>query len=83
MMALPVLIKTTYIKVQEETDLRVLAEETRDKLEREIQEVCIYHLFYWSVCIDVYIFFYFFNIRIIRPFHTFDTFTSVGRKRKM
>lgn len=45
-MALPVLIKSTYIKVQEETDLRVLAEETRDKLEREIQDVCIYHIFY-------------------------------------
>lgn len=67
MIALPVLIKSTYIKVQEETDLRVLAEETRDKLEREIQEVCIYHLFYWSVCIDVYIFFLFFQYKNNTP----------------
>lgn len=58
-MALPVLIKTTYIKVQEETDLRVLAEETRDKLESEIQDVRIYHIFYMSVCVDVYNFFIF------------------------
>lgn len=39
MLALPILLKATHIKLQEDTDMRVLAEDTRDKLEREIQEV--------------------------------------------
>lgn len=39
MMALPKIIRTTHIKLQEETDMRVLAEGTRDKLEYEIREV--------------------------------------------
>lgn len=39
MLALPVLLKATHIKLQEDTDMRVLAEEARDKLERQIIEV--------------------------------------------
>jgi len=41
MMALPVLVKATHIKIQKEIDLKVLAEETRDKMERKIREVKI------------------------------------------
>lgn len=38
-MALPVVLKAMHLKLQEEIDEKVLAEETRDKLEREIIEV--------------------------------------------
>lgn len=42
MLALPKVLKETHIKLQEETDLRVLAEETMHKLERDIKQVkCI------------------------------------------
>ncbi|XP_026821279.1 uncharacterized protein LOC113559736 [Rhopalosiphum maidis] len=39
MLALPKVLKETHIKLQEETDLRVLAEETLNKLERDIKQV--------------------------------------------
>jgi len=39
MLALPKVLKETHIKLQEETDLRVLAEETMHKLERDIKQV--------------------------------------------
>jgi len=39
MLALPKVLKETHIKLQEETDLRVLAEETMNKLERDIKQV--------------------------------------------
>ncbi|VVC44014.1 Hypothetical protein CINCED_3A005151 [Cinara cedri] len=39
MVALPIVLKATHIKLQQETDLRVLAEENRDQLEREIKQV--------------------------------------------
>lgn len=38
-MALPIILKATHIKLQQETDMRVLAEETRDKLQQDIKEV--------------------------------------------
>lgn len=39
LLALPKVLKETHIKLQEETDLRVLAEESMNKLEREIRQV--------------------------------------------
>lgn len=45
MMALPKILKATHVKLQEETDMRVLAEETRDKLENEIKEVGTLYFF--------------------------------------
>lgn len=39
MLALPKVLKETHIKLQEETDLRVLAEETMHTLERDIKQV--------------------------------------------
>jgi len=39
LLALPKVLKETYIKLQEETDLRVLAEESMNKLERDIRQV--------------------------------------------
>lgn len=41
MMSFPLLLKVIRQKLQEETDMRVLAEETRDAIEREIKKVCI------------------------------------------
>jgi len=38
-LALPKVLKETHIKLQEETDLRVLAEESMNKLEHDISEV--------------------------------------------
>lgn len=39
MFALPIILKATNIKLQEETDLRIFAEETKDTLDREIKQV--------------------------------------------
>jgi len=39
MIALPILLKASLVKLQEEIDKKALAKETRDKLEREISEV--------------------------------------------
>lgn len=39
MVALPTLLKMTHIKIQEENDVRILAEETREKLELQIRQV--------------------------------------------
>ncbi|CAI6353092.1 unnamed protein product [Macrosiphum euphorbiae] len=39
LLALPKVLKETHIKLQEETDLRVLAEESMNKLERDIRQV--------------------------------------------
>lgn len=41
MMALPTLLKITHIKIQEENDIRMLAEETKEKLELQIRQVCL------------------------------------------
>ncbi|XP_015373377.1 PREDICTED: putative leucine-rich repeat-containing protein DDB_G0290503 [Diuraphis noxia] len=39
LLALPKVLKETHIKLQEETDLRVLAEESMNKLERDIRQM--------------------------------------------
>jgi hypothetical protein len=61
---LPSVLKLTYIKLQEETDLRVLAEETKNKLERAIKNVCIeYRLNYYTKMTTTYYFGQFFHDR--------------------
>lgn len=40
-MMLPTILKVTHLKLQEETDLSVLAEETKKKLERTIRNASI------------------------------------------
>lgn len=42
-MMLPAVLKVTHIKLQEETDLRVLAEESKNKLKRAIKNASIVH----------------------------------------
>lgn len=39
MIALPALLRMSLVKLQEEMDKNALAKETKDKLEREINEV--------------------------------------------
>lgn len=39
MMPLPAVLKIMHIKIQEENDIRMLAEETKEKLELQIRQV--------------------------------------------